>query len=128
MPLDLTGQRFGRLIAEKIDHISPHGVTSWLCRCDCGQTAVAVVSNLRNGHTQSCGCLWRETITSHGHAARSRSSRTYSTWRNMLERTTNPNHKRWASWGGRGITVCERWRKFGDFLADMGERPPGTTL
>jgi hypothetical protein len=46
----------------------------------------------------------------------------------MINRVTNPNHERWEAWGGRGITVCDRWREFANFLADMGERPPGTTL
>jgi hypothetical protein len=46
----------------------------------------------------------------------------------MLNRTTNQNAERWHDWGGRGIKVCDRWRRFENFLADMGERPPGTTL
>ncbi|WP_354596124.1 hypothetical protein R1Y80_00980 [Streptomyces sp. JL1001] len=50
------------------------------------------------------------------------------TWGDMVNRCTNPTHKRWADYGGRGITVCERWRKFENFLADMGERPEGMTL
>jgi hypothetical protein len=128
MRADLTGQRFGRLTCVKVDHITQQGTARWLCNCDCGGTAVVAVNNLRSGHTQSCGCLWRETIRKHGHAVRVGQSRTYSTWSNMLSRTTNPNHERWADWGGRGITVCGRWLDFGNFLADMGERPPGTTL
>jgi hypothetical protein len=46
----------------------------------------------------------------------------------MISRTTNPQHPRWADWGGRGITVCDSWREFENFLADMGEKPPGMTL
>jgi len=46
----------------------------------------------------------------------------------MRSRCNNPNHPRWADWGGRGIKVCERWASYDNFLADMGEKPPGTTL
>lgn len=52
----------------------------------------------------------------------------FESWRAMMERCTNPNHKRWHRYGGRGITVCERWRNFANFLADMGPRPEGRTL
>ena len=55
-------------------------------------------------------------------------SPTYVSWRSMIQRTTNPNNTRWADYGGRGVTVCERWRSFDNFLADMGERPAGQTL
>jgi hypothetical protein len=109
-----------------MDHIRRNVQPYWLCRCDCGTEKIVSAGNLRSGHTQSCGCLWREAITKHGHAGGK--SRTYSTWTNMLTRATNPNHERWAEWGGRGITVCDRWREFANFLADMGERPSGTTL
>jgi hypothetical protein len=66
---------------------------------------------------------WEATRT-HGMAA----TPTYRSWASMLQRCTNPNNKRWARYGGRGITVCERWRKFDNFLADMGVRPEGLTI
>ena len=52
----------------------------------------------------------------------------YSVWLHMRERCHNPKHLRWSRYGGRGITICARWDSFSAFLADMGERPPGTTL
>jgi hypothetical protein len=55
-------------------------------------------------------------------------SRVYASWAAMIQRCTNPSRKQWADYGGRGITVCERWRDFRNFLADMGDRPPGLTL
>lgn len=69
------------------------------------------------------------TYTKHGHAAHGeRRTPTYHTWVNMVQRCTNPNAPAYAYYGGRGITVCERWLKFENFLADMGERPEGLTL
>lgn len=66
--------------------------------------------------------------TTHGHAARGIISSTYRTWSSMLVRTTNPKHIGWKYYGARGISVCERWLAFANFLADMGERPDGKTL
>ncbi|WP_327421881.1 hypothetical protein OG763_15195 [Streptomyces sp. NBC_01230] len=80
------------------------------------------------GKTASCGCLRREVTTqrstTHGYSYSSE----YRTWGDMVARCTNPNHKRWADYGGRGITVCDRWKNFANFLADMGERPVGREL
>jgi len=74
--------------------------------------------------------------TKHGHSRPGKESATYQCWRNMLTRCTYPSHRAWPDYGGRGITVCERWTRgrgraavgFQNFLADMGERPPGLTL
>lgn len=68
------------------------------------------------------------SATKHGHAKRGRRSRTYRSWYNMLQRCLNQSNPRHADYGARGITVCERWRKFENFLADMGEAPSGLTL
>lgn len=65
----------------------------------------------------------------HGHTSRGRpASRTYYSWKTMIQRTTNPNAHKYERYGGRGITLCERWRKFDNFLVDMGERPEGLEL
>lgn len=69
----------------------------------------------------------------HGHSSietgkRGKSSPTYISWRAMLRRCNNPKHSAWPIYGGAGIVVCERWKTFANFLADMGERPAGTTL
>lgn len=66
--------------------------------------------------------------TIHGHAIRGSKTRTYETWKAMAQRCRNPRHPAFARYGGRGITVCERWMSFENFLADMGERPPGTSI
>lgn len=56
------------------------------------------------------------------------SSSAYGSWINMIYRCTNPDHPRFADWGGRGITIDPRWRDFDNFLADMGERPQGMSI
>ncbi|MFF7550943.1 hypothetical protein ACFZCU_46175 [Streptomyces canus] len=66
--------------------------------------------------------------TEHGHSKRGATSPTYQTWRNMRSRCENPNVPAYKNYGGRGITVCERWKSFDNFLADMGERPEGMTI
>lgn len=64
----------------------------------------------------------------HGHRVDGKRSPTYNSWRAMIYRCTYANHPFYPDYGGRGITVCDRWRKFAGFLEDMGERPPGMTL
>jgi hypothetical protein len=71
---------------------------------------------------------WAKWAITHGHTTGGTISPTYKTWKSVVERCTNPNHRRWKDYGGRGIKVCDRWRKFENFLADMGERPEGKTL
>lgn len=68
------------------------------------------------------------TKSTHGHSLNYRRSPTYRTWQNMIQRCTNPNIGHYKNYGGRGITVCDEWRTFDNFLREMGERPEGTTL
>lgn len=117
--LDLTGQRFGRLIAERRDTTRPIGLAWWICRCDCGNTTVVLTTRLRQGGTKSCGCFQRDQRFTH-HAAH---HPLYWVWAQMIARCTKPTHRMFRLYGARGIQVCERWRDFGLFLADMGERP-----
>jgi len=139
--LDVMGHRFGRLIA--IRKITPPGTRSkWECRCDCGAITIAALSHLRGGQTRSCGCLRREVSVAlftrigrqnagkrvkHGHAPYSRKrSPTYGSWSAIKTRCLNPNATDYERYGGSGIKLCERWLKFENFLADMGEAPgPG---
>lgn len=114
------GQQFGRLTVVKLTTNN-----KWLCTCSCGETTTTTASHLVSGETKSCGCL----RIKHGHSRGGKMSNTYRRWAYMLRRCTNPNHEHYKHYGGRGITVCERWKKsFENFLEDMGEAPPGLQL
>lgn len=96
----------------------------WLCRCDCGTERLVFGGNLTRGAHQSCGCLKSETsrrvFTTHGLAE----SAEYGVWEGIKQRCLNPNRRKFCIYGGRGITICERWRhSFENFIADMGPRP-----
>ena len=120
--INLIGQRFGRWTVQSRDG------GGWACLCDCGTVKTVGGYQLRNGKSLSCGCLANELKTRHGHARKRNRSTTYQAWYSMIQRTTNPRTKQFEDYGGRGITVCDEWRDFAVFLADMGERPAGLLL
>lgn len=148
--IDLTGQRFGRLTVLMRDRVR-RGHAYWICACDCGNEKIVMGAALRRGGTSSCGCLHREMLITRntgkrpepfsvpGEPYKSRpGSRkktrtperkaTYHSWYSMVYRCTRPTDPAWQRYGGRGITVCERWLDFANFLADMGEKPAGMSL
>jgi hypothetical protein len=114
---NLVGQRFARLVVLEFHSISPNNGARWLAKCDCGNTTVAYASGMKQGSTKSCGCYNRDRMTKHGMEG----SKVYAVWSSMLSRCRNHNHPSWRNYGGRGISVCERWEKFENFLADMGQ-------
>ena len=123
-PSKLAGKRFGQLLVVERQGSMPGGQTAWLCLCDCGNKHVAAAHNLKSGNVKSCGC---GQGVRHG----GRFKPEYKVWCNMKVRCYNPKATDYKYWGGRGITVCERWRGkdgFKNFLADMGPRPKGLTL
>lgn len=128
---DLTGKRFGRLVA--LRPASPIGNCSrWLCQCNCGKEAIVRITCLSNGHTKSCGCLHLETVRKnslkHGHAKAGEKSRTYIAWASMRNRCRSPHNQDYKYYGGRGIKVIPRWNSFELFLKDMKECPPNFTI
>lgn len=121
---DLEGQRFGRLL---VISSAPHdkwNESMWLCRCDCGITKVIKALRLRQGKTKSCGCFQIEARYKHGmRPVGGGSPPEYAIWDSMKQRCHNPKHPSYHNYGGRGITVCNRWRtSFKDFYADLGSR------
>lgn len=127
--LKLVGQKFGRLVVIQRVNNNKQERTQWLCQCDCGEKITVVGDSLKRGNTKSCGCYQKEQLierlTTHGHAKQG-GSKTYRVWTYMIHRCTNPKDKRYQDYGGRGITVCERWRNsFENFLEDMGQVPEG---
>ena len=133
MRYDLVGQKFGRLTVVRLaPKISCTKELVWVCICDCGREHNARSYYLRKGITTSCGCyhkektaqIYKEINKVHGKTG----TREYTSWEQMRQRCNNPRHHAWKDYGGRCITVCERWDSFENFLDDMGARPKGTTL
>lgn len=125
-PLNLAGRRFSRLVVLALSDTAPR---RWHCRCDCGVFRVVDASHLRKAQVRSCGCLLRDARKA-GHRRTHGMSKTreYEIWTQMLQRCDNPRSKSFESYGGRGISVCDRWRDFAVFYADMGRKPLRASL
>jgi hypothetical protein len=119
--IDLTGQRFGKLVVEYEAGRSKEGGALWLCRCDCGSSITTRSNQLRRGRVVSCGCA----RSKHGRP----NKKIYDAWFQMVRRCHVPTCKDFKHYGARGIVVCQEWRNdIQRFEADMGQRPPGGTL
>lgn len=115
--IDLTGQRFGRLVVieQAEDYISPKGAkrVRWFCQCDCGNTCVAHGSSLKGRQTSSCGCLQRKRTKEANKSKRThgkKHTRLYHIWTGIKQRCLNQNTKDYLRYGGRGISICEEWK------------------
>jgi len=111
----MIGIRFSRLVVVAAAGRDRRGNLLWFCQCDCGTETTAAGRHLRNGHTRSCGCLSREAVAERSRSHGLTGTRLYKVWRNMLDRCGNPNANGFPDYGGRGITVCDEWRKFEPF-------------
>jgi hypothetical protein len=126
--VDLIGKRFSKLLV-----VAEHGrgkqkSVLWLCRCDCGKDTIVDTRQLNSGKTKSCGCIIYDILLkrnlTHGKAKFGQKTPEYRTWLGMKGRCNNKNSGRYKNYGGRGITVCDRWiNSFENFLNDMGQRP-----
>ncbi len=120
--LDLFHQRFGKWTVLEKGDLSPGSGIFWKCQCDCGEIRLVKGSALYLGESKGCGC---DRTKTHGMSK----TRTFKSWDSMKQRCLNQNSPDYSRYGGRGITVCERWlNSFEWFLEDLGERPEGRTL
>ena len=119
-PLDILGSRFGKLVAVE-EMPRKDGMRQWRMRCDCGAEIVTLQKNFASGGTRrSCGCANTQPNQLHGMST----SPEYKHWINMITRCETPSATGFQHYGGRGIRVCDRWRKdFMAFYSDMGPRP-----
>lgn len=126
--IDRTGQRFGQLTAVVYTGMDVNHKSLWLWRCDCGIEKVTRSNDVVSGQIISCGCFQRQHAGDWKRVHPKHNKRTYRSWRGMHARCTNPKRKAWINYGGRGITVCERWQTFAHFYADMGDPPEGMSI
>ncbi len=125
---DIVGMTFSHLTVLAHIGVEKDHRHFYACLCSCGNIKRIGRSNLRSGGTKSCGCKTNEMLvekrTTHGGCG----TNTYSTWEGMVARCYNKNHQSYHNYGGRGISVCDRWLCFENFLFDMGEKPDGAQL
>jgi hypothetical protein len=125
--IDYVDRVFSRLTVISREPNGPARMARWLCRCSCGTETIVTASNLRSGHTRSCGCLSFEVSNAcnvtHGQTRGRERSPEYRAWQSMWYRCTNSNTVDWPNYGGRGIRVCPEWRDFTVFLKHVGPRP-----
>ncbi len=126
----LVGKKFNRLLVVGVfeNENTKSRRRYFDCRCECGNETQARVDHVLHGKIRSCGCFHDESAATrrlkHGEAKKGEETREFETWLNIIQRCTNPKNHAWRNYGGRGITVCERWRtSFENFLADVGRRP-----
>lgn len=121
--LDLTGQRFGRLVAlKKSERTDARRNTWWICQCDCGKIAEVRTVCLRRGTTKSCGCYNSEKAREHGKQMMTKhgwyGTRVYHIWHSIVDRCSNPKCPQYHNYGGRGIKMCDEWRQHPELFCE----------
>lgn len=130
---NIEGMKFGLLTAIRHDGKDKNNKSFWLCSCECGKSTRVRLNSLNSGNTKSCGCAKYEGIASYVETKKESAfgmyhARARNTWSKMIDRCTNEKNKDYQNYGGRGISVCERWFSLKEFVADMGDPPDGKTL
>ena len=131
---DITGKRFGFLVVDAYLGVilirrRRRRTSAWLCRCDCGADYIAAHGPLTRGDIKSCGCQHFALISQANRRHGNCKHPLFRVYASMVRRCHDKRNKSFAYYGGRGITVCERWRNdFVAFASDMGERPTGASL
>lgn len=130
---DLTGKRFGKLTVIKDSGKRQNSKVLWECICECGNTALCSTNNLNSGGSTTCGCSRKfsleKALEAWSNGEYGEKHPLYNTWTSMKKRCYNERCEAYRNYGGRGITVCDRWKSsFENFARDMGERPEGHTL
>jgi len=117
---DITGNKYNMLTV-----LGYVGSSKWNCKCECGNTKILRTAKITTGQTMSCGCLAKNNATKHGAVG----TLEYQSWTGMKARCTNANNPSYLNYGGRGITICNRWlNSFENFLDDMGNCPLGHSI
>lgn len=123
--IDMVGRKINRLTV--ISHVGSdsHRCATWSCLCDCGKTTIVSSRHLKSNGVQSCGCVRNEAKSTHGdRKSGDGRAKEYKSWTSMKQRCTNPKNIGYKNYGGRGITVCERWfNSYVNFITDMGRAP-----
>jgi len=121
--MNLQGMKFGRLLVVSENGRGNDKRVLWNCLCDCGKSAAVRSTHLKRGSIKSCGCLRVETSTKRATTHGKSKAPEYEVWCSMIKRCRNKKSTGYPDYGGRGITVCERWNRFENFIEDMGPRP-----
>lgn len=121
---NISGKKFGRLTAKEYMYTEKGKSSTWLCFCKCGEEIPVELTSLRNGNTQSCGCLRLERLRRKNTTHNKSHTTEYYAWDNMKRRCLNEQHPEYSNYGGRGIGVSKEWiNSFEVFFSDMGEKP-----
>lgn len=129
--IDRIGHKFGQLTVLGFAGVDKNRSSMWYCRCECERITRVYSSSLISGKSKSCGCISSEAGRNriiHGYARNGHSTPEYRTWSGMMQRVKNSNSPNFGDYGGRGISICERWEDIDNFIEDMGIRPNGTSI